>query len=96
VLIWRSQGDLFWLPCRPTRRFSFNLAYDRLVFNGLLFIWGTLKKWTCPLQLPVLLPAKPGNGKPAICLGLGFLEPQNFPFEVSNSAPRAELAVFSD
>jgi hypothetical protein len=25
---------------RPTRRFSFNLAYDRLVFNGLLFIYG--------------------------------------------------------
>jgi hypothetical protein len=29
---------------RPTRRFRFNLAYDRLVFNGLLFIWDTLKK----------------------------------------------------
>jgi hypothetical protein len=23
------------------RQFSFNLAYERLVFNGLLFIWGT-------------------------------------------------------
>jgi hypothetical protein len=31
--------------CRPTRGLSFHLAYDRLVFNGLLFIfifiWGT-------------------------------------------------------
>jgi hypothetical protein len=24
-------------------RFSFHLAYDRPVFNGLLFIWGTFK-----------------------------------------------------
>ena len=26
--------------CHPTRRFSSNLAYDRLVFNGLLFMAG--------------------------------------------------------
>jgi hypothetical protein len=37
-----------WLPlpstATATRRFGFNLAYDRLVFIGLLFTWGTLKK----------------------------------------------------
>jgi hypothetical protein len=25
--------------CRPTRGLSFHLAYDRMAFNGLLFIW---------------------------------------------------------
>jgi hypothetical protein len=25
------------------------LAYDRLVFNGLLFIWDAFKKWRAPL-----------------------------------------------
>ena len=30
--------------CRPTRRFSFNLAYDGLLFNGLLFIYGARLK----------------------------------------------------
>jgi hypothetical protein len=39
VLIWRSQGKK-----KKRLPFSFNLAYDRLVFNGLLFIWGTFKK----------------------------------------------------
>jgi hypothetical protein len=34
----------FGCRCRPTRRFNFNLAYDRMVFNGLLFICGTFKK----------------------------------------------------
>jgi hypothetical protein len=35
----RSQGKQnIACRCRPTRRFSFNLAYDRMVFNGLLFI----------------------------------------------------------
>jgi hypothetical protein len=31
---------------RPTRRFGFNSAYlnERLVFNGLLFIWGAFNK----------------------------------------------------
>jgi hypothetical protein len=29
---------------RPTRGLSFHLAYDRLVFNGLLFVCGTFKK----------------------------------------------------
>jgi hypothetical protein len=28
---------------RSTRRAIFNLAYDRPVFNGLLFIWGTFR-----------------------------------------------------
>jgi hypothetical protein len=27
-----------------------HMAYDRLVFNGLLFIWGAFKKWACPLS----------------------------------------------
>jgi hypothetical protein len=48
VLIWRSQGKKKWLPlaavvCRPTRGLNFHLAYDGLVFNGLLFTWGTFK-----------------------------------------------------
>jgi hypothetical protein len=44
ALIWRSQGEQkIGCRCRPTRRFSFHLAYDRLVFNGLLFIWGAFK-----------------------------------------------------
>jgi hypothetical protein len=30
--------------CRPTRGLGFHLAYDRLISNGLLFIWGALKK----------------------------------------------------
>jgi hypothetical protein len=49
VLIWRSQGKKKMAAAvvhlggsGPV--FSFNFAYDRLVFNGLLFIWGTFKK----------------------------------------------------
>jgi hypothetical protein len=41
-----------WLPLSSnsaTRGFSFHLAYDRLVFNGLLFIWGAFKKRKHPL-----------------------------------------------
>jgi hypothetical protein len=50
VLIWRSQGkNKFGCRCRPTRGLSFNLAYDRMVFNGLLFICGTFKKGKHPL-----------------------------------------------
>jgi hypothetical protein len=35
--------------CRPTRRFSFNLAYDGMGFNGLLLLWGALKKQKHPI-----------------------------------------------
>jgi hypothetical protein len=33
------------------RQSSFHLAYGGLGFNGLLFIWGTFKKWRPLLQL---------------------------------------------
>jgi hypothetical protein len=42
VLIWRSQGGIcFGCRCRPTGWLGFHLAYDRLVFNGLLFMCGS-------------------------------------------------------
>jgi hypothetical protein len=40
---WRSQGKQIGCRCRPTRGLSFHLAYDKVVFNGLLFIWGAFK-----------------------------------------------------
>jgi hypothetical protein len=46
---------MFGCRCRPTRGLSFHLAYDRLVFNGLLFIWGTFKKRNYPLISPCCL-----------------------------------------
>jgi hypothetical protein len=39
-----SYGGCRCRHCRPTRRFSFNFAYDKIGFNGLLFIWGSFKK----------------------------------------------------
>jgi hypothetical protein len=35
-----------WLPLSSNSAVQINLAYDSLVFNGLLFIWGALKKAT--------------------------------------------------
>jgi hypothetical protein len=46
-LIWRSQGIFFSAAAvvqLDGSRLSFHLANDRMVFNGLLFIWGTFKK----------------------------------------------------
>ena len=41
-------GNQNWLPRhRPARRSIYNLVCGMAVFNGRLFIWGTLRKWKC-------------------------------------------------
>jgi hypothetical protein len=54
VLIWRSQGKKkkIGCRCRSTRELGFNLAYDRLIFNGLpvvyMYYMGHVKKTKIP------------------------------------------------